>query len=106
MMIMDKVELLFLRPRWSGIDRRRTTQNTRWTDGLENLHVREDVPSRRLEDRIRELCLRAVTADTSELEGILAALKASLHEHSERLRHTMVMKLATKAQGRPERRMY
>jgi hypothetical protein len=105
-MIMDQVEIVFVQPRWSGIDRRHATQNTRWTSGLEDLHVRQDVPSRRLEDRIRELCLRAVTADTSELEEILAALKASLHEHSERLRHTMVMKLATKAQGRPERRMY
>jgi hypothetical protein len=44
------------------------------------------VPSRRLEDHIRELCARAVAAPGDELEPILSNLKACLHEHAERLR--------------------
>jgi hypothetical protein len=64
------------------------------------------VPSRRLEDRIRDLCRRALSAETSELEAIFAELKTCLHQHSERLRHMMVMKLATKAYSQPERRSF
>ena len=65
------------------------------------------MPSRRLEDRIRGLCCKALTANTSELEAIFTDLKSSLHEHSERLRQTMIMKLGAKNHGqRPERRSY
>jgi uncharacterized coiled-coil protein SlyX len=40
-----------------------------------------------LEDRIRELCFQAVTAeDAQELNRILGELKLALHEHTERLR--------------------
>jgi hypothetical protein len=40
-----------------------------------------------LEDRIRELCVRAIAADDArELEYILAELKLALREHTERLR--------------------
>jgi hypothetical protein len=40
-----------------------------------------------LEDRIRELCAKAVAADDArELECILTELKLALREHTERLR--------------------
>src|ERR1700674_129950 len=61
--------------------------------------------ARRLEDRIRELCRRALTANNSELDKIFAALNAALKEHAERLRKLMILKLATKARvPTPERR--
>jgi hypothetical protein len=63
------------------------------------------MPSRRLEDRIRELCRRALTANNSELDKIFAALNGALREHAERLRKLMILKLATKARvPTPERR--
>lgn len=49
--------------------------------------------SRRLEDRIRELCCKATTADDAELGLILQELKDSLHEHTERLRKLAAEKL-------------
>jgi hypothetical protein len=43
--------------------------------------------SRRLEDRIRELCARAVvTTDLDELDTILTQLRPALREHIELLR--------------------
>jgi len=43
--------------------------------------------SRRLEDRIRELCAKAVvTTEPDELRAILDQLTADLHVHVERLR--------------------
>jgi hypothetical protein len=43
--------------------------------------------SRRLEDRIRELCARAVvTTDLNELDAILKQLRPALREHIELLR--------------------
>lgn len=57
---------------------------------------------RRLEDRIRELCARAVAMPESpELDEIFRQLRAALHEHTERLRS-----LATKAPMPPERRSF
>jgi hypothetical protein len=53
------------------------------------------MPSRRLEDRIRELCAKAVAADSSELSAIFSELKSALHEHSERLRKLAAEKLAS-----------
>jgi hypothetical protein len=44
------------------------------------------VPSRRLEERIRELCALATAADTSNFADVLADLRLSLHEHLEQLR--------------------
>jgi len=47
---------------------------------------------RRLEDRIRELCRRAVllTEDSAELHEILEELRASVREHTQRLRYSAV----------------
>lgn len=46
---------------------------------------------RRLEDRIRELCARAVvTPESGELDEIFTQLRAALREHTDRLRHLAV----------------
>ena len=50
---------------------------------------------RRLEDRIRELCAMAVTAEEPELERILSELQSALREHTERLRRLAAAKLTT-----------
>ena len=42
--------------------------------------------SRRLEDRIRELCARAVTTPEPELGEILAQLTLALQEHAKRMK--------------------
>lgn len=42
--------------------------------------------ARRLEDRIRDLCAKAVAAGSGELNPILSELQAALHEHTQRLR--------------------
>jgi len=39
-----------------------------------------------LEDRIRELCARAVDAPQGDLDPILLDLQAALHEHTEHMR--------------------
>ena len=60
---------------------------------------------RRLEDRVRELCSKALAARDHELTAILAELQAALHEHSERLRQIAILKLAgIKGELPPERR--
>jgi len=42
---------------------------------------------RRLEDRMRNLCAKAVASeDTPELQEVLEQLRAALHEHNTRLR--------------------
>jgi len=40
------------------------------------------VPSRRLDDRIRELCGRAITADDDDLVAVLSELQSALQEHA------------------------
>jgi hypothetical protein len=52
------------------------------------------MPSRRLEDRIRQLCAKAVAAAESDLEPVITELKVALHEHTERLRKLAALKLA------------
>ena len=52
------------------------------------------VPSRRLEDRIRELCALATAANTSNFADVLAELRLALHEHSEQLRKLARQQLA------------
>jgi hypothetical protein len=55
---------------------------------------------RRLEDRIRELCAKAVaTPETPEWNNILQQLANALHEHTRRMR-----KLITEVPIRVERR--
>jgi hypothetical protein len=52
------------------------------------------VPSRRLEDRIRELCALAVGANASNFAETLAELRSALHEHTEQLRRLARQQLA------------
>jgi hypothetical protein len=59
------------------------------------------VPSRRLDDRIRDLCAKAVVAEESELEGIFSELNSALREHNERLRKLAAEKLGTRETKQP-----
>jgi hypothetical protein len=44
----------------------------------------------RLEDRIRDLCAKAVaSSDSLELTSVVEELRAALHEHAERLRQRL-----------------
>ena len=52
------------------------------------------VPSRRLEDRIRELCAKAVSApDSADFNEVMQQLRESLREHANRLRQLAARKL-------------
>jgi hypothetical protein len=51
------------------------------------------MPSRRLEDRIRELCAKVIVAHEEEVGPAIADLKAALHEHNTRLRKLAAAKL-------------
>ena len=53
---------------------------------LLNLQQYFRVPSRRLDDRIRDLCARAVTADEADFSGVVSDLRSALHEHAVRMR--------------------
>lgn len=59
------------------------------------------MPSRRLDDRIRELCRKALTAQEYELEAIFSELKSALREHTERLRKLLTIKLVNKTDTQP-----
>ena len=60
---------------------------------------------RRLEDRIRALCIRAVETE-SERERLqfLERLRADLREHNRRLKRVASLKLVDKEDGFQERR--
>jgi len=60
------------------------------------------VPSRRLEDRICQLCSKVVEAEGHDVEAAISELKAGLHEHTERLRKMVTENLLKKE--RPNRR--
>ena len=47
----------------------------------------------RLEDRVRELCARAIKAQGSESDPIFSALQLALREHNDRLRKLAAAKL-------------
>lgn len=49
---------------------------------------------RRLEDRIRYLCWKALTARDDELGSLFSELRSALHEHANRLRRLAALKLA------------
>ena len=60
------------------------------------------VPSRRLEDRIRELCSKAVTGDDSvDFSELMQQLREALREHANRLRQLAARKLRPKGCERP-----
>jgi hypothetical protein len=51
------------------------------------------VPSRRLEDHIKDLCVKISAARETELEPALSELKSALHEHAVKLRRLAAEKL-------------
>jgi hypothetical protein len=55
------------------------------------------MPSRRLEDRIRDLCARVIAAPEDEVEPAISELKSALREHNERLRKLAAAKLTRQA---------
>ena len=60
------------------------------------------MPSRRLEDRIRELCTKAVAADASaDFSEVMRQLREALREHSNRLRQLAARKLRPEGRDRP-----
>jgi hypothetical protein len=60
---------------------------------------------RRLEDRIRSLCCKALTARDNEMDAIFRDLRSALHEHTDRLRQLAAVKLFSAKDGLlPERR--
>ena len=59
------------------------------------------MPSRRLDDRIRELCRQVLRADGADLEDALSELQSATHEHVY-LRRVAVHE----RDGQPERRAY
>jgi hypothetical protein len=67
-----------------------------WTVTVVTLHTR-DMPSPLfLQERIRELCAKALRASDPECAEVLRELRKLLHEHSDTLR-----KLAAKQLGSP-----
>lgn len=54
------------------------------------------VRPRPLEERIRELCEKAIDADTEDFNAVLTELQAALSEHTERMRTMALEKLAPK----------
>lgn len=62
--------------------------------------------NRRLEDRIRELCTRAIHArGEDELQSVSEELRGALREHLTRLKGKAVVKLVNKNHGFEERRV-
>ena len=59
--------------------------------------------SRRLEDRIRELCTRAVvTSDLDELDTILKQLRPALRQHIDLLRRLAAERLVPPQRRNPD----
>ena len=59
------------------------------------------MPSRRLEDRIRELCAKAVAApDSADFNEVMQQLRESLREHANRLRQLAARKLRPRQSAR------
>ena len=54
------------------------------------------MPSPRLEDRIRELCAKAVASDDADADfpTVVAELRAAMHEHIENLRKNALQRFA------------
>jgi hypothetical protein len=51
------------------------------------------MPSRRLEDRIRELCAKVIAAHEDDVGPAISELKSALREHNVRLRQLAAAKL-------------
>ena len=62
------------------------------------------MPSRRLEDRIRDLCAKAATASDDETLEVLQGLRRALHEHARQLRAMAAQTFTGGMQGANEER--
>jgi hypothetical protein len=70
------------------------------------LHSRVVVPSRRLDDKIRELCALALDSQNGSKEGILEELRHAIREKTQRLRRLAANKLVDRSPDLPERRAH
>jgi len=61
------------------------------------------VPSRRLDDRIRELCAEVCNAPKAKLPSAIANLQAALREHTLHIENKAIKDLL-KGLGKPDRR--
>lgn len=62
------------------------------------------MPSRRLDDRIRDLCAKVANSNGDDYEPALSELKAALREHANRLRKMAAESLGKKATMLKDRR--
>lgn len=62
------------------------------------------MPYRRLEDRIRQLCAKALMAEDAELGAICVALQSALREHAERLRKLAAATFTSAESNQPPER--
>lgn len=54
---------------------------------------RHIIHTRRLEDRIRMMCRKALAAENPEVDTVISELKSALREHIQRLRNLAAKKL-------------
>lgn len=54
--------------------------------GADKIVFFPQMPSRRLEDRIRELCDQLIVAEPDEVGSLVEQLRSALREHVQRLR--------------------
>ena len=52
------------------------------------------MPNLRLEDRIRDLCAKAVTSDEVELSSVMSELRSAIHEHIAKIRALAIRQVA------------
>ena len=52
------------------------------------------MPAHRSDDRIRELCAKAVSSNDAEFPGVLSELRSAIHQHVQRIRTLAVRELA------------
>ena len=52
------------------------------------------MPYHSSEDRIRELCAKAITSDDSEFTTVMSELRSAMREHIEQIRILAVRRLA------------
>lgn len=63
-----------------------------------------DVPQRRIDDQLRRICKKALTASDQERERILAEMLELVHAKSERLKRRAAKLLLSGKSLEPERR--
>jgi hypothetical protein len=64
-----------------------------------------DLRARRLDDRIRQLCVEAVAAKSShKARPILAELQIAIHQYTQRIRHRAAAIFTSSSALPPERR--